>query len=129
MLRLAMILGVLCLGATAAHAEFRITFDWGSIPLCTNGRPNTVPNPVFQVRGVPPGTETIEFRMTDLNVPSFRHGGARLQMSGDGTVPAGTFTYRSPCPPDGAHTYEWEATARAGRQVLAVATATRRYPQ
>ena len=114
---------------TAAHADFRISFEWGNIPLCTTGRPNTVPNPAFRVTGVPAGTETIEFELTDLDVPSYNHGGARLRMTGDGTVPSGTFTYRSPCPPGEVHTYEWEATARAARQVLGVATARRDYPE
>jgi phosphatidylethanolamine-binding protein (PEBP) family uncharacterized protein len=114
----------------AALADFSIAFSgWGNIPVCTSGRPNTVGNPAFTVRDVPAGTETIEFRLTDLDVPSYNHGGARLRMNASGTVPAGTFTYRSPCPPDGAHTYQWTATARAGNQVLGQATVSRRYPE
>ncbi|MBF9048579.1 phospholipid-binding protein [Roseobacter sp. HKCCD9010] len=119
----------LALSATAALAEFRLSFEWGDIPLCTTGRPNTVGNPAFTLRDVPAGTETIEFRLVDLDVPSYNHGGGRLRISGSGTVPEGLFTYRSPCPPGEVHTYEWQATARAGRQVLGVATAQRRYPE
>lgn len=122
-------IALLAATAGAASAEFRIGFDWGNIPLCTSGRPNTVPNPAFSVRDLPAGTETVEFRLRDLDVPSYNHGGGRVQMSGDGTVPSGLFTYRSPCPPGGSHTYRWTATARAGRQVLGTATADRRYPE
>lgn len=119
----------LSVSAPAAMAEFRLSFEWGNIPLCTTGRPNTVPNPQFVLRDVPAGTETIEFRLRDLDVPNYDHGGARLRVGTDGTIPSGLFTYRSPCPPGGVHTYEWTATARAGRQVLGVATAQRRYPE
>ena len=117
------------LAPLAAKAEMTLSFQWGNIPLCTSGQPNTVANPVFQLRGVPDGTETVEFRLKDLNVPSYNHGGAKLGVTRDMDVPSGTFTYRSPCPPGGVHTYEWTATARAGRQVLAEAKAQRRYPE
>ncbi|QBY01840.1 phospholipid-binding protein [Rhodophyticola sp. CCM32] len=119
----------LVLTSSAALAEFRLSFDWGDIPLCTTGRPNTVGNPAFILTDVPAGTETIEFRLVDLDVPSYNHGGGRLRISGSGTVPEGLFTYRSPCPPGQTHTYEWRATARAGNQVLGEARAERRYPE
>ncbi len=129
MTRLAAVCLAFVLSATAAWAEFRISFEWGDIPLCNTGRPNTVDNPAFRVQGVPTGTETIEFRLIDLDVPSYDHGGARLRMGQDGTVPSGLFTYRSPCPPGEVHTYEWRATAQGGGQVLGTAAAQRRYPE
>lgn len=130
MRRLAISAAILVLSVTAAAADFRISFaSWGDIPLCTTGRPNTVGNPQFSVRDVPAGTETIEFRLTDLDAPNYNHGGARLRMTGDGIVPFGTFTYRSPCPPGEVHTYRWTATARAGNRVLGEASAQRSYPE
>lgn len=116
--------------ASPAAAEFRLTFEsWGNIPACTSGRPNRVGNPEFILSGVPAGTSTIQFRMKDLDVPGYDHGGSeRLAMTGDGKVPFATFTYKSPCPPGGTHTYEWTAIARSGDKVLAKARARRSYP-
>lgn len=115
--------------ATAAQADFSLSFEWGNIPRCTSGNPNTVPNPQFVIRDLPPGTETVEFRLVDRQVPDYNHGGATLRLTQSGTVPSGVFQYQSPCPPGGAHTYRWTATARQGRQVLGRATADRRYPE
>ncbi|QBF33793.1 phospholipid-binding protein [Thalassococcus sp. S3] len=119
----------LILSATTASADFSISFKWGDIPLCTSGKPNRVGNPQFVLKGVPQGTKVIEFRLKDLDVPSYNHGGGKVKVSGDGRMPAGIFKYKSPCPPSGAHTYEWTATAKNGRQVLGTATARRRYPE
>jgi hypothetical protein len=126
-----LLLSAILFGAAmpAAAQDFSIAFEWGDIPLCTSGQPNTVDNPEFVVTGLPSGTETVEFRLVDLNVPQYNHGGATLRMSGDGRVPSGVFTYKSPCPPGGRHTYEWRAKARAGGAVLGEARARRVYPE
>jgi len=129
MIRLLIPVAVLTAMATQAAADFTIQFSWNNIPLCTSGRPNTVANPAFRLSDVPAGTEQIEFRMVDLDAPSYNHGGATLGITGSGVVPEGTFTYRSPCPPSGSHTYEWRATARGGGAVLGQARATRQYPE
>jgi len=119
------------LAATGASAaDFKISFQWGNIPLCRGGTVPTVPSPSFVLRGVPAGTTSIQFKMKDLNAPSFNHGGSgRLGITRDGTLPAGVFTYKSPCPPGGVHTYEWTATARVGNRVLGQAKAQRNYPE
>ena len=80
-------------------------------------------------RGLPAGTETVEFRMKDQNVPQYNHGGGKVRMSGNGTVPAGIFKYKGPCPPGQVHTYQWTATARKGSTVLGKATAARKFPE
>lgn len=119
----------LCLGATAASADFEISFNWDGLALCTTGRPNTVGSPPFVLRDVPEGTTEIRFRLVDLDVPQYNHGGGRVRVGQSGQLPADLFRYKSPCPPNGAHTYEWRAEARAGRTVLETATARRRYPE
>jgi hypothetical protein len=130
MRRLAFIAAALVLIASPALADMGVSFTWGDIPRCTSGHPGTVPSPQFVLTGVPAGTATVDFRLKDLNVPSYNHGGATLRMGGAGTVPFGTFTYRSPCPPGGVHTYEWRVTARdAAGNALATATARRTYPE
>ena len=114
---------------TSAQAEFSLSFAWGNLARCTSGNPNTVPNPQFTIQDLPAGTETVELRLVDLDARGYNHGGATLRMGQSGTIPSGLFTYRSPCPPNGVHTYEWTATARQGRTVLGTATARRRYPE
>ncbi|MDM8168755.1 hypothetical protein [Roseovarius sp.] len=120
---------VLGLSATAAAAEFTISFQWGNTPACNNGRAKTIGNPAFVVRGLPAGTETVEFRMKDLDYPQYNHGGGKVRMAGNGTVPAGIFKYKSPCPPGRVHTYQWTATARKGNTVLGTAAASRKFPE
>ena len=39
--------------------EFSISFEWGDIPSCSNGQPNSVPNPIFVLLNVPKGTKYI----------------------------------------------------------------------
>lgn len=115
---------------TPALADMELSFGWGDIPRCTSGRPNTVGNPQFELTGVPAGTATVEFRLKDLDVPGYNHGGAKLKISKSMTVPFGLFTYKSPCPPGGVHTYEWRAIARdAAGNVLDEAAARRKYPE
>ena len=92
--------------------DFSFTFEWGDIPLCTSGSPNTVKNPTFRLSGVPQGTKFISFTLVDLDVPSYSHGGGTVAYSGGNVIEPGAFTYESPCPPGGSHTYEWEAKAK-----------------
>lgn len=120
---------LLALPAVASAVEFTATFRWGNIPLCTTGWPGKVPSPEFVLNGLPGGVTTVEFRLKDLDVPTFKHGGGKLKISGNGKVPAGAFKYLSPCPPSGQHTYEWSVTARKGNQIVARTVTRRKYPE
>ena len=125
------LVAVLCaMAASPAVAEFKISFDWAGLKSCTSGRPNVVKNPAFKVSGVPAGTTVIQFKMKDLDVPSYNHGGGWVKMSADGTAPVGAFKYKSPCPPSGSHTYQWTAVAKTKKsgKVLAKAAAALKYP-
>ncbi|MBJ3774748.1 YbhB/YbcL family Raf kinase inhibitor-like protein [Acuticoccus mangrovi] len=111
---------------------FSISFDWSGLKLCNTGRPNRVGSPAFRVTGLPPGTKSVVFKLVDLDVPRYNHGGGTVTMTRSGTVPPGAFRYQSPCPPGGRHTYEWRATAKAGPNgrgaTLGTTSARRRYP-
>ena len=113
--------------------EFKITFDWSGLKLCTSGIPNVVSNPKFKVSGLPKGTKFIQFRLKDKNVPLYNHGGGWVEMSKDGTTPMNSFKYQSPCPPSGQHVYEWTAQAKDkkgfGAKTLGTAKAARKYPE
>lgn len=107
----------------------KLTFTWGDTPLCTSGHPKIVPNPPFILEDVPAGTERVDFRMTDLDVPGYDHGGGSAAPTAGGRIAPGAFTYKSPCPPGGVHAYEWTAEALGGGKVLATAKAVRTYPE
>ena len=102
----------------ASADEFSISFEWGDIPLCNTGKPNTVSNPRFELTNVPDGTKFIYFKMKDLDVPQYDHGGGVVEFTGQSIIEPGAFTYRSPCPPGGSHTYQWEATAKSKKSMF-----------
>ena len=128
---LAFSLAALAFSAGAGHAEMTVSFKWGGIPLCTTGKPNTVANPEFVLKGVPEGTNRLSFKLKDLDVPGYNHGGGtvKVKLSGAGKIPSGAFKYKSPCPPSGKHTYEWTVIAKNGGKTLATAKARRKYPE
>ncbi|MEJ1990134.1 MAG: YbhB/YbcL family Raf kinase inhibitor-like protein [Maritimibacter sp.] len=126
---LSLITAIFTVAASAAEADMKLSFNWGDIPLCTSGQPNIVPNPVFELSGLPVGTTYIAFKLTDLDVPQYNHGGGTVEMTQDGTIAPGAFTYKSPCPPGAVHSYQWQAVALGPDGPLEKATATRRYPE
>ena len=118
--------------ATGALAEdFSVRFNWDGLKLCTSGRPNTVGNPVFQLSGVPAGTKWLYFALTDYDARGYNHGGGWIEYDGGEVTEAGVFRYKSPCPPNGTHTYEWSVTATGTKSLknpLGVAASTLSYP-
>ena len=126
------IIMALALALSAAPAlAFEVSFSWEGLSLCTSGNPNNVTNPSFTLESVPEGTKFIRFRLTDRDVPGYNHGGGVVPWNGEATVPPGMFNYKSPCPPNGVHTYEWTATAMTKKNggKLGEARAQRQYPE
>jgi phosphatidylethanolamine-binding protein (PEBP) family uncharacterized protein len=122
--------GLVLAGTTVGQAaDFAIGFDWGNLKRCTSGNPNTVDNPRFSLKNVPAGAASIRFKLVDRNVPGYNHGGGTAKFAGGAAIAPGAFKYKSPCPPDGRHTYEWTATAldAAGKK-LGEAKARKAYP-
>ncbi len=118
--------------ATGAVAdEFTVGFNWEGLKLCTSGRPNTVGNPVFQLNDVPDGTKWLYFELTDFDALGYNHGGGWIEYDGAEMTQADVFRYKSPCPPNGTHTYEWSVTAAPTQSLsnpLGVAASTLSYP-
>ena len=109
------------LGAPSALA-FSASFAW-----CPGASPN------FQLNDVPAGTVNLQFAMTDLDKPSFHHGGGTVGYRGQSEVPCGAFAsgFIGPAPPPGeTHTYEFviKALAQNGT-VLATTTARKEFRQ
>jgi hypothetical protein len=66
--------------STSGAFAFSASFAWRS------------GSPSFTLTDVPQGTERLQFAMTDLNVPSFHHGGGTVAYSGQAAVPCGAFS-------------------------------------
>ena len=60
-------------------------------------------SPSFALTDVPRDTAKLQFAMTDLNVPSFHHGGGTVAYRGQPAVPCGAFSsgFTNPSPPPG----------------------------
>jgi len=100
-----------------------LRFSWVGIPACAST------SPPLQLGGVPAGTKYLSFMMTDLNAPSFHHGGSTIPYSGN-YVSQGAIAYTGPCPPGGQrHNYRWSAQALdAAGKTLAKASAEATFP-
>jgi phosphatidylethanolamine-binding protein (PEBP) family uncharacterized protein len=107
-------------GATGAFA-FSASFAW-----CSG-------SPGFALTDVPQRTVTLQFAMTDLNKPSFHHGGGTVGYRGQTAVPCGAFAtgFIGPSPPPGeVHTYEFTIKALGPNgAVLATTAARRKFPE
>jgi len=109
---------------TAAPASaFTLDYSWSGISACQKV------SPAFTLSGVPGGTKRLRFAMTDLDMPSFNHGGSVIYYEGD-TVAQGAISYTGPCPPEGQHhRYTWAVDAiDTSNVVLGRATATQTFP-
>ncbi|MCL6707470.1 hypothetical protein M8R20_10700 [Pseudomonas sp. R2.Fl] len=123
MRRLVILLSALAI-ATPAAADMSMSFDWGPTKKCDSK------SPPISVKGVPDGTARLQFSMTDLNVPDFRHGGGTVDYSGQKSIPYGAFRYKGPCPPSGKHKYRITVKALdAKKKTLATAAATQSFPK
>jgi Phosphatidylethanolamine-binding protein len=106
----------LLLSATGALA-FSVSFAW-----CSG-------SPRFALTDVPSGTAKLDFHMTDLNKPSFHHGGGTVDYRGQAEVPCGAFAkgFVGPSPPPGeVHTYEFTIKALGANGAPLATTAARR---
>jgi phosphatidylethanolamine-binding protein (PEBP) family uncharacterized protein len=113
-------------GGAMSHAQstFAVDFTWEGTAKCFDPK-----SPPFSVSGVPAGTKVLGFAMTDLDAPSFPHGGGTVPYSGQTRIERGAFAYKGPCPPQGQHSYRWTIEAQDGAgKTLATATATKKFP-
>ncbi len=106
---------------TSGALAFSASFAW-----CSG-------SPSFALTDVPQGTVKLQFAMTDLNVPSFHHGGGTVAYRGQPAVPCGAFSsgFTGPSPPPGqVHAYQFSIKALGPNgAVLATATTRRKFPE
>lgn len=99
------------------------SFDWGPTKKCFDSN-----SPPFKLTGVPEGTAKLSFSMTDLDAPSYRHGGGTVAYSGQAEIPYGAFRYKGPCPPS-KHRYRFTVKALDAKgKEIAKTTATKSFP-
>ena len=121
---------LMLISAPAKAEDFKLSFEWGDIPLCTSGIPNVVKNPFFKLDYIPRNTKKLYFKMVDKDFPAFKHGGGFVKHKGSRLIKPGAFTYKSPCPPKGSHKYKWTVYALdKDNKTLDVAKSTRTYPE
>ena len=109
MKKIIILLTTLCFSTFANAEEIKLSFDWGDIPLCRNGKPNVVTNPTFTLSAIPKGAKWAYFKLVDRNVRNYKHGGGWVELKDNTSINPGIFEYKSPCPPSGKHTYRWTA--------------------
>ena len=102
---------------------FTANFSWAGIPACAST------SPAFELNNVPADTRQLSFVMTDLDMPSFNHGGSTVTYTGN-VVERGAVTYTGPCPPKGErHNYRWTVQALdVAGNVLGTGTAEALFP-
>ena len=93
-------------------------------------RPCSTSSPAFIVSEVPSGTIRLSFEMVDKDVPTYPHGGGFIAFTGNSEIPAGVFSYKGPCPPNGQqHIYEWTVQALDGKgKAIASTTVVEKFP-
>lgn len=105
-------------------ATIGLDFAWSSADKCSSE------SPAFELSDVPEGTKTLIFKMTDLDVRSYNHGGGKVPYTGNNHIPAGAFHYKGPCPPNGVHDYEIKVKAvdESGSVLLGEGVVVRAFP-
>ncbi|SEE28403.1 hypothetical protein SAMN05519104_5671 [Rhizobiales bacterium GAS188] len=111
----------LCWSASARAADFAIAVTW-----CGGGSPE------ISLRNVPKNTARLEAHMIDLMVPSYQHGGGKVEFKGENAIPCGALNagFRGPSPPPHQiHDYEWTVKAYgADGAVLGAARTVKKFP-
>lgn len=114
---------VILIASGAAASAMSMSFDWGPTKKCFDPK-----SPPISLSDVPQGTAKLRFRMTDLNAPTYNHGGGTVTYGGKNKLAYGAFRYKGPCPPE-PHTYQFTVDALDAKgKKLASAKARKRFP-
>jgi len=115
-------LGLLLAPPIAVGAEFSFDYEWNP----ANQECQRV-TPELKLSGVPSGTAAFKFKLKDLDVPRYNHGGGKMKYSGGDVIPEGalkSIRYNGPCPPGGSHRYQitLHALDGAGKELATALT-------
>ena len=118
-------LAFFCQRAEDMAVALQVSFEWN--PPCTN----LLKSPEITIESVPEGTVQFYVGLTDLDLPSFDHGGGFIPYRSENVIPAGAVEgYQGPSPPYGViHSYEIMVEALGpSKEVLGVGRAKKRFP-
>ena len=109
-------------------AQLDVAFEWPTKSGCT------AVSPAMTIGNIPAETKFLEIKLTDLDKPSYDHGGGVLAYDGTGKIAAGALPprgYAGPCPPMGWHRYEITVFALNADKSVALGTgsAMRKFPE
>ncbi len=114
-----------CADKIAKNAvSLEVKFSWKKTSKCSNKSPK------IKVTNIPKNTVLLKVELTDLDVPSYNHGGGSLKYTGSGIIPAGALkSYTGPCPPSGSHRYRFtvKAVNKEGI-VIGIGKAVKKFP-
>ncbi len=90
-----------------------VNFSWDGIRKCAGISPE------IHVGNIPEGTVSFKVTLKDLDAPDYNHGGGMVPNDGSGIIPKRALRadsglknrYKGPCPPMGAHNYEFTVIA------------------
>jgi len=109
-----------------------VEFTWSDIRRCTGVSPE------IKVSNIPDGTVEFDVKLKDHDAPDYNHGGGKVKNDGSGIIPRKALKpdfglknrYKGPCPPMGAHNYEFTVKAldKEGN-VLAEGKSARLFPE
>jgi phosphatidylethanolamine-binding protein (PEBP) family uncharacterized protein len=128
-----MVWGRMCIAALGAGliaiisspaSAMSLKFSWKGYSACSTSSPG------FTLSEVPRGTVKLVFRMVDMDMTSYPHGGGSIAYAGNDTIRPGAFSYTGPCPPSGKqHRYQWTVQAvDADGSVLDSARSREKFP-
>lgn len=111
-----------CTSVPDDAAPLSVSFAFSAANRCS------AVSPAISVGGAPAGTASYKVSMTDLDVPTYNHGGGTVAASG-GSISAGALkSFRGPCPPSGQHTYKITVLAiDGGGKVVGAGSASRKF--
>jgi len=93
-------------GCAANFARLQVDYNWTSANRCSFFSQE------IKVSGIPPGTRQLNVTLTDLNFPSFNHGGGTVKYEGSNLIRASALQYfYGPCPPTCCNTYSIKVNA------------------
>jgi len=111
-LTLFFVVSVFCFAIAAcstSRVKLGVDYNWIPENKCS------FTSPEIKVSGIPEGTRKLRVSLTDINVPSYNHGGGTVEYNGSNIIKAGALkNYDGPCPPSGEHIYSIKVQAIDG---------------
>ncbi len=102
-------LSIIFLINPAIADEIKFDFFWGNIPFCNSGKPFEVKSPKFVFSSLPKDAKWVYFKIRNIGLSDFDHGGGWVELRGNSTIEYGKFNYFSPCPKSGKEIFQWTA--------------------